>query len=122
MSDRTVRPSNRALRAAGLLPKHEPLHHVDRGNEVPPQPELVWQVFGSPEAEGEKTIIPLASVRYLRGTVRYRQVAKIEVSATGVTVETKRKRVALLLWRALVLAWNVYWLARIVRERSPRKM
>lgn len=144
MAERTVRPTKKALKAAKLLPENEPEHHVARGEEVPPQPAPVSHVFGPPQAVGDRTLIPVASVQYVSGRgMRGRRapkgdkntgqlvtrlarkggtftkripVAIVEVSDEGVRVHSMPTPLSVVLAGILLAGWNVYWVMRTVRE------
>lgn len=137
MADRTVPPTNETLRAAGLVPKELPRHHIARGEIVPGQPGPVSQVFGPVEVQGDRTSIRVASVRQVsrshremwqqlvaarmraRGITERRirsQVAVIEVDATGVHIRAVQSKVPLLVLGFLLGAWNIYWIVRALRE------
>ncbi|MDQ3706591.1 MAG: hypothetical protein M3437_15500 [Chloroflexota bacterium] len=137
MADRTVPPTNQTLRAAGLLPKELPRHRIARGENVPGQPGPVSQVFGPVEVENGRTSMRVASMRQVRppdsevqqnsvaARMRARgialrhirkQVAVIEVDATGVHIRAVQAKVPLLLVGVLLGAWNTYWIVRALRE------
>lgn len=138
MAERTVPPTPATLRAAGLLPKELARHHIARGENVPGQPELVSQVFGSVEVQSDMTSIQVASVRQVsrppreerqnsvaartrasRGITERQirsQVAVIEVDPTGVHIRAVPGKVPLLVLGILLGAWNIYWIVRILRE------
>jgi hypothetical protein len=117
--DRTVRPTRKALRAAGLLPAREPEHHIARGDSLPPQPEPVAEVFGPVRVVGDKTLIPIASVSYVsgrgeQGAPTRTPVAVVEVSDRGVRVRPVPVPLPVIIAGILLLAWNVYWLFRTI--------
>lgn len=144
MADPTLRPTSNALRAAGLLPPNQPARHVAAGDDVPPQPAYVSQVFGSVRQVGDKTLIDVRSVRYVSGPVapylRRRNearsarqspsvwigsagdrvlqnaVAVVEVTDVGVRVRPVRRPWLLVVAGLAAVAWNVYWVLRTVRE------
>jgi hypothetical protein len=125
------------LRAAGLLPENEPRHHVVAGQYVPAQPELVSQVFGSPETVDDRTLIAVSSLRYVSGLAEafeerlhevsaqhsgYQDpahrihVAVIEVSDTGVQIVVEQRKMPMVLAALSVLIWNLYWVVRSLRK------
>ncbi|HET6313888.1 MAG TPA: hypothetical protein VFH60_08635 [Chloroflexia bacterium] len=148
MADRTLRPTSNALRAAGLLPQNQPAHHVAPGDDVPPQPASVSQIFGPVRQVGDKTLIDVRSVRYVSGLlarflkhgneaklarqansvwigsggsyVLQNLVAVVEVSELGVRIRAVRWPWLLILAGAFAIAWNVYWALRTVREWRER--
>lgn len=135
MADGTVRPTEKALRAAGLLPANRPSHYLVRGDSVVPQPELVAQVFGNPQVVGEKTMVPVAAVLHIgnlgssaaegfRETWRRsrHRVALVEVGDRGVRVRPVPGPVPLILLALLLAVWNIYWVARTAREWRARQM
>jgi hypothetical protein len=119
MPDRTVRPTSKALRAAGLLPESEPEHHIARGDSLPPQPKAILKVFGPVRVVGDKTLIPIASVRYVSGPGGRRfntrtPVTVVEVSDRGVRVRAIPTPLPVIIAGILLLAWNIYWLLRTI--------
>lgn len=144
MADPTLRPTSNALRAAGLLPQNQPAHHVAPGDDVPPQPASVSQVFGSVRQVGDKTLIDVRSVGYISGPltrflarrngakvarqsptvwtegtgdyVLQNLIAVVEVTDLGVRVRPVRRPWLLVVAGLAAVAWNVYWVLRTVRE------
>lgn len=144
MAERTLRPTKKALKAARLLPTNEPEHHIAKGQEVPPQPGPVAHAFGPPQVVGDRTLIPVASVQYVsgrgfrgkrtpKGETKDRQsvarfarnggtftrrtpVAIVEVSDNGVRVHAMPTPGSVIFAGILLVAWNVYWVMRTVRE------
>lgn len=148
MADPTLRPTSNALRAAGLLPQNQPAHHVAPGDDVPPQPAYVSQVFAPVRQVGDKTLIDVRAVRYISGPLTRLQqrrnegkltrqansvwigsggsyvlqnlVAVVEVSELGVRIRAVRWPWLLILAGASAIAWNVYWALRTAREWRER--
>ena len=121
MFNQTVRPTRKALRAAGLLPQSEPEHHIVRGDSVPSQPEPVAEVLSPPRLVGDKTLIPIVSVRYVSGPGGQRfskrnPLAVVEVSDKGVRVHPMPTPLLVILAGVLLAGWNVYWVSRTIRE------
>ncbi|MDQ3928441.1 MAG: hypothetical protein M3328_04745 [Chloroflexota bacterium] len=137
MPDRTLRPTQKALRDAGLLPSSRPRHHVARGASLPPQPGLVARVFGSALVVGGKTLVPVSAVRYVgagpRSTAhaptatltRARQelvgVAVIEVAGRSVRVRHAPTPVRVSLLVLFLAAWDLYWVLRTLRAWLARQ-
>jgi hypothetical protein len=80
----------------------------------------VSAVFGEPRTVGDKTLIPVASVRRAygirRGWSSASPVAVIEVDSQGVRVKPVINEAIIPLAGMLLAAWNVYWLLRTIRE------
>ena len=80
----------------------------------------VSAVFGEPRTVGDKTIIPVASVRRAygirRGWSSASPVAVIEVDSQGVRVKPVINEAIIPLAGMLLAAWNIYWLLRTIRE------
>jgi hypothetical protein len=83
---------------AGLLPENEPERTVVEGWETGPQPEVISRVFGTPYTVGDKTVIPLSTVRFIvpRGSQAKGSNAE-EHEQTAIS--TKRKRRGWQAWR-----------------------
>jgi hypothetical protein len=84
----------------------------------------VSAVFGEPRTVGDKTIIPVASVRHAYGIgggwSSASPVAVIEIDSQGVRVKPVINEAIIPLAGMLLAAWNVYWLLRTIREWRAR--
>ncbi len=89
-----------------------------------PQPLDVSAVFGKPYTVGDRTVIPVARVSYAVGSsakgggraMTAQPVAVIEIGGGHVRVQQLASPLPIILGGMLVGAWNVYWIARAVRE------
>ena len=82
---------------------------------------LLAGVFGKPYTSGETTMIPVARVRSVhsrsgRVQVEATPVATIVISRDGVRLEHVANPMPLILLGLLAGAWNVYWIAKTIRE------
>jgi hypothetical protein len=75
-------------------------------------------VFGKPYTKGESTLIPVADVYFGRRgrVVRTQPVAVIEIGPKGVKVRDVRSQLPIVLAGILLGGWNVYWIAKTVRD------
>ena len=96
---------------------------VDLMPDAVPQLQQVSQVFGKPYAVGDKTLIPVSQV-FLglrpihagRVTVT-KPVALVEVDQQGkVNIKAVFNSLPIAILGMLVGAWNVYWIAKTIRE------
>ncbi len=85
----------------------------------------VSAVFGEPLVVGDKTIIPVASVRrvfgFRGGWTSAAPVAVIEVGEDGVNIRSLNTPVLIPLAGILLVAWNVYWVMRMIRDGRAKR-
>jgi hypothetical protein len=101
----------------------QPEQHADQHGQSPSAPDI-YPVFGEPSRVGDKTIIPVASVKSLsrfsgKGIPFFSQatpVALIEVDDGVRVTPIANKRLPALTW-ALMLVWIAYWLLRTLTGR-----
>jgi hypothetical protein len=111
---------------AGLTTGAEAGAEVEAGA---PQPLDVSAVFGKPYTAGDRTVIPVARVSYAVGSgtkgggraMTARPVAVVEIGGGRVRVQQIVSPLPIILGGMLVGAWNVYWIARAVREWSRKQ-
>ncbi len=119
--EESIRVSDRVLRLAGLLPPNEAEQITVEGTENTPQPNVVSKVFGKPYVVGNRTLIPVARVRFASmpgsgSKGMSTPVALVEVSEKGVRVQPVFEMLPVILGGMLLGAWNVYWITRTIRE------
>jgi hypothetical protein len=103
---------------------HGTAHEQAQATTEAPQPPDVSAVFGKAYTVGAKTVIPVARVSYVMGSgakgqgkaLTAQPVAVIEISVGRVRIQQIVNPLPIILGGMLVGAWNVYWIARAVRE------
>ena len=75
--------------------------------------------FGEPYQAGEKTLVPLLSMRFegsMSGAASVKPVAIIRIEAEKVSIRSVPNRLPIVLASLVLGGWNAYWLLKTVRE------
>ena len=75
--------------------------------------------FGEPYQVGDKTLVPLLSMRFEGGPAgasSVKPVAIIRIEGTKVSIRSVPNRLPIVLASLVLGGWNAYWLLKTVRE------